>query len=71
VNDWAKKIDCHRGVSSGDTVRFLEDLTARRNKIAHEGDRVGRGRGKIDVGTLEKYLDEIESIVNAIESVLA
>lgn len=71
VKNWSNQIDDTRNVPRGATVQFLGELTARRNKIAHEGDRVGRGRGQIDLATLVNYLDQIDSVVKAIEAVLS
>jgi hypothetical protein len=70
VENWAKKVDGERRVPSGETERFLERLTARRNKIAHEGDRLGRSRGDLTVDEVRSYVDGLESIVKALEVII-
>ena len=70
IEDWTKKLDAHRGVRKGDTVEVLDRITARRNRIAHEADRVGRGRAALQVGEVKEDLALLESIVNAIEAIL-
>jgi hypothetical protein len=70
VRDWVNKVNRARG-RSAKTVEDLDRIATRRNRIAHEGDRVGRGRAAI---TIDEALDEIEvieSIATAIESVVA
>jgi hypothetical protein len=37
VERWSAKLDNQRGVAKGETVTFLDRVTQRRNKIAHEG----------------------------------
>ena len=49
VSSWATTIDRERGVGKGDTEALLDGVTNRRNKIAHEGDRLGRGRASLTV----------------------
>jgi hypothetical protein len=71
VTDWAKQVDATRGATKGDTVANLERITTRRNRIAHEGDRSGRGRASLTVAEVRADLDCLESIVTAIEAVSA
>ena len=71
VEDWARKADALRSTSRGETVKQLDALTARRNRIAHEGDRRGYGRLRITVVEATGYVDLVEGVARAIESVLA
>lgn len=71
VKDWTNKIDHHRGVAKGDTHGLLERITQRRNKIVHTGDRHGRGRASLTVDEVKADLAALESVVAAIEKVLA
>ncbi|MEI6374676.1 MAG: hypothetical protein WCP26_12920 [Actinomycetes bacterium] len=71
LESWSKKIDSHRGVRAGTTVQFLERVTTRRNKIAHTGDRQGYGRAKLTVQEVKDDLAGLESIVDALEAILA
>lgn len=70
VEDWAKKVDTQRGVARGQTVKNLERITARRNRIAHEADRVGRGRATLTVDEVRTDVVVLRTVVEAIESVL-
>jgi hypothetical protein len=63
------RLDSVRGVSKGETKAFLERLTQRRNRIAHEGDRVGRGRAALTVGEVVDDLEQLTSVVEAIQRV--
>lgn len=60
-------LDAHRGVRRGRSVATLDGIYARRNKIAHAGDRDGRGRAHIQTDDVSADLDAIESIVSAID----
>lgn len=71
VDDWAKRLDADRRVSKGDTVALLDRVTTRRNKIAHEGDRVGRGRANLTIAETGSDLAALESVVASIERVVA
>jgi hypothetical protein len=64
-------VDKRRGVSGGSSEGVLERLYERRNKIAHEGDRVGRGRATISADEVNEDLACLISVVDAIESVTA
>ena len=44
IKQWSQKVDGFRNVAPGITVRELDDITERRNRIAHSADRKGRGR---------------------------
>lgn len=71
IEDWAKKVDHKRRLPKGETVKQLETLTKRRNRIAHEGDRRGYGRSHITLDAATGYVDIVEGVVHAIEIVLA
>lgn len=71
VDDWSRKIDNARQAPRGETVKQLEILTKRRNRIAHEGDRRGYGRSHITIDEATGYVDAVEGVVRAIEGVLA
>lgn len=70
VQDWSKKVDPARKVAGGTTVRELERLTDRRNRIAHSADRTGQRRATIDLAEVEGYLALTKSVVGALEDVL-
>lgn len=69
VKAWTVKLDKERGVAPGDTEAFLKRVTDRRNKIAHEGDRSGRGRAALTASEVSADLESLESVVNAINTV--
>ena len=71
VKKWARAVDKARGCSSGTTERELEEITERRNRIAHSADRQGRGRAHIDVDYVETRVDIIKSVAEAIDDLLA
>ena len=62
-------IDAKRGVPRGSSEASLEAITQRRNRIAHNGDRLGRGRATITVTEVERDLSCLIEIVNAIDVV--
>ena len=65
---WAA-VDAKRGVAKGSSERALEVITQRRNRIAHSGDRQGRGRALITVGEVERDLTCLVDIVSALDHV--
>ncbi|MDF9717345.1 hypothetical protein [Nocardioides sp. ChNu-99] len=71
VGTWTRKLDGERKVARGDTEALLDRVTRRRNKIAHEGDRRGRSRATLTVDEVKADLADLESVVGAIERVLA
>lgn len=71
VVSWAKKVDAERGVTQGNTVTELDRITARRNRIAHTGDRVGQGRASLEVNEVQGDLAIITEVVEAIDQILA
>ena len=70
LSGWTKEIDSTRGCRKGKTEAELEKLTDRRNKIAHTGDRSGRGRAAFTTDDAEEHLRVIREVVTAIEAVL-
>jgi hypothetical protein len=61
-------VDAKRGVGRGSSEAALEVITQRRNKIAHNGDRQGRGRAAITVNEVERDLSRLVEIVDAIDT---
>jgi hypothetical protein len=70
IDGWTKRIDGIRDAVKGTTEEQLEALTQRRNRIAHAGDRQGRGRATIATDEVGAYLVMVEDVVHAIEHVL-
>jgi hypothetical protein len=70
VEKWSAKLDNQRGVAKGETVAFLDRVTHRRNKIAHEGDRQGRGRAQLTVDEVRGDVDGLESVARAIDAIV-
>lgn len=66
-----KRVDSHRKVSAGSSEKTLDDLYERRNRIAHSGDRVGRGRATISGDEVRGDLECLFEIVEAIDAVTA
>ncbi|MGI8780257.1 MAG: HEPN domain-containing protein [Solirubrobacteraceae bacterium] len=64
------KLDGHRRVSKGTSNRQLEDLTARRNRIAHAADRLGNGRAHIEIQETAAHLANAKSIVESLDALL-
>ena len=62
-------VNATRGVSKGASEASLEAITNRRNKIAHSGDRQGRGRALITVGEVKRDLACLVEIVTALDNV--
>jgi hypothetical protein len=63
-------VDKRRTVAKGTSERQLDELAQRRNKIAHTGDRVGRGRASLTVEDAETHFKNAKEIVEALEAVL-
>ena len=70
LRGWTKKVDSARQCSSGTTEADLDKLTKRRNKIAHTGDRSGRGRAALTTADVENHLRVIQEVVSALEATL-
>ena len=69
---WLKEVDKRRSVDPGTTERELRELTERRNRIAHSGDRADRGRKRVGISyeQAEDFLRVIEEVVHALEWLL-
>jgi hypothetical protein len=65
-NLW-KRVDSRRGVASGSSEAALTRIYERRNRIAHQGDRSGRGRAAITVSEVEADLKCLADIVEALD----
>lgn len=65
-NLW-KRVDKRRGADRGASEDALERIYERRNQIAHQGDRLGRGRAAISVGEVETDLSYVTDIVDALD----
>jgi hypothetical protein len=68
--DLLKKVDTERGLARGVTAKQLEALYARRNKIAHTGDRTPTSRAALSLAEVEVFLENATATVKAMESVL-
>lgn len=67
---WSKQVDSLRSVEPGTTVRELDDITERRNRIAHSADRKGRGRMSSKLKEVEQQIAAIQEVVYALEELL-
>lgn len=65
---WAA-VDTERKASKGSSEKDLDVIRRRRDKIAHTGDRQGRGRAMITIDEVEKDLKTLVDIVDAIDRV--
>ena len=70
VKDWATKVDTLRSVDKGTTVRELDEITKRRNRIAHTADRKGRGRAPAKLEEIGKQVVTLKEVVDAIDEIL-
>lgn len=68
--DVLRKVDGKRHVLKGTSNSQLEELTARRNRIAHTGDRTGSARAGITIADVATHLANAKSIVEALDAVL-
>lgn len=64
-----KRVDRHRGVAGGTTERELNEITARRNRIAHAADRVGSRRATLSFKDAQSAVTAVRSIGHAIAMV--
>lgn len=67
VQNWEKTCDKDRAVKSGTTRSDLQRITNRRNAIAHNGDRSGRGRAAISLQYVKDELRVLAEVVGTIE----
>lgn len=70
VQDWSKELDKALGFRRGGTVDFLEQVTKRRNRIAHSGDRQGYTRGRLTVAEVRKDLEQLDAIVRVLDTIV-
>lgn len=68
--DLWKKVDAHRAVGRGTSCRQLEELVARRNRIAHTGDRTGGGKAQLRVKEVATHVQNARGIVEALDAVI-
>ncbi|WP_151523699.1 hypothetical protein [Serinicoccus kebangsaanensis] len=71
ITKWTNQMDHHRKVPKGTSFDLLERITKRRNKIVHTGDRHGRGRAPLTVTEVKQDLEALESVVEALEAMIA
>jgi len=64
-----RRIDAERRVRKGSSEASLRRIYERRNRIAHQGDRDGRGRANIMIDEVDGDLVELKSIVAALDGV--
>ena len=70
VQDWSKKLDTALGLRKGDTIAFLDQVTKRRNRIAHAGDRLGYTRGRLTVAEVRRDLEQLDAIVRVLDTII-
>ena len=63
------KVDRKLNQRSDAARKDLQRIYDRRNRIAHHGDRVGRGRAHISVDEVRADIDEMERIAKALHEV--
>lgn len=63
-----KRIDVRRGTRNGTSEAQLDAIYQRRNRIAHQGDRAGRGRASITAEEVDADLAAIAEIVDALDT---
>ena len=61
------RVDARRGVAKGNSAAALDRIVARRNLIAHTGDRKGRGRAAITIAEVNADLKCVIDIISAID----
>lgn len=64
-----KRVDRHRGVAGGTTEHELNEITARRNRIAHAADRVGSRRATLSFTNAQSAVAAVRGIGHAIAEV--
>jgi len=66
--DLWKRVDKRRNVDRGASEKALDAIYERRNRIAHQGDRSGRGRATITVDEVEADLNCIVQAIDALDA---
>lgn len=61
-------VDQQRKVAKGRSEAELTRIVDRRNRIAHTGDRAGRGRAEITLGEVETDLACVRSVVEGLDA---
>lgn len=69
--DLLSAVDSARGLPKGASETCLQRIYERRNRIAHAGDRHGRGRASITHEEVDADLNEISQIVEVLDLVTA
>jgi hypothetical protein len=69
VKKITSETDRFRKQKIGTTRDRLEVIYERRNRIAHQGDRRGRGRANLTVDEVSTDLNEVSSIASAIDAI--
>lgn len=67
IRDWARTLDKARNCDRGTTVANLHRISKRRNKIAHQGDRDGRGRANITLHYVKSELDILQGVARVMD----
>lgn len=62
-----KRVDRRRSVAVGSSEDALDKIYKRRNRIAHQGDRSGRGRATISIEEVEADLSCIAQVTDALD----
>ena len=72
VKDWSVRVDVARNVGKGTTVKELQEITERRNLIAHAADKKARSKTQAlaKLEEVEGQITIIEGVADAIENVL-
>lgn len=65
--DWSKRLDQLRKVEPGTTVRQLDEITARRNRIAHSNDQVRGRQAALGVEDVKQVVAIVEDVAHNIE----
>jgi hypothetical protein len=71
AKDWSKRLDQLRTVEPGTTIRQLDEITARRNRIAHSNDRVKGRSGILTVAEVGEVVRIIESVAQALDQLVS
>lgn len=65
------RVDKARGERQGTSESQLRNIVGRRNRIAHSGDRSGRGRAPLSADEVARLIEEARSIAVGIDQVLS
>jgi hypothetical protein len=63
------RVDAHLNQRKGTATEVLATVYERRNRIAHQGDRVGHGRARITIDEVRDALIRIRRIIEAIDAI--